>query len=251
MNKTAAIYARVSSQGQKRQATIRGQIATVLEYAREKGYVVPEEWRFEDDGYTGSNLARPGLEQLRDLASEGEIGAVIVLDPDRLARNYALQTYLLEEFERSDTKIEFIKSPDLSTPSGKLIVQFQGMIAEYEREQITDRCRRGKKHKARSGAVSVLPHAPYGYRYVKKIEGIAAAYHIKENEASIVRELFNLYSSEGHTLSRLSDLLFERKIESPRGRPRWDRSTIRGILANSTYKGQAGYGKTEKAKQRR
>ena len=65
--KTAAIYARVSSERQKEEQTIKSQTAVLLDYAQCEGYIVPKEWIFEDEGYSGSSLVRPGLERIRDL----------------------------------------------------------------------------------------------------------------------------------------------------------------------------------------
>jgi predicted site-specific integrase-resolvase len=98
--KNAAIYARVSSDRQREQNTIASQTALLLEYAKAHDCVVPREWIFEDDGYSGSVLARPGLERLRDLVAEGLIKTVLVYAPDRLSRKYAYQVLLLEEFGR-------------------------------------------------------------------------------------------------------------------------------------------------------
>jgi len=90
MNKPAAIYARVSSDRQKENHTIAGQTAALIEYAQKNGYSVPPEWVFQDEGYSGAILVRPGLERLRDLAAEGQIAAVLVYSPDRLSRKYRM-----------------------------------------------------------------------------------------------------------------------------------------------------------------
>ena len=74
----------------------------------------------------------------------------------------------MEELARCGVSVVFLKSPSGETPEDELLVQFQGMIAEYERAQIAERTRRGKRHKAQQGVVNVLSGAPYGYRYVKK-----------------------------------------------------------------------------------
>ena len=74
--KTAAIYARVSSDKQREENTIASQTAALVAFAREQQFEVPQEWVFEDDGYSGASLIRPGLERVRDLAAEGLIQAV-------------------------------------------------------------------------------------------------------------------------------------------------------------------------------
>ena len=52
---------------------------------------MPSEWVFEEEGYSGAVLARPGLERLRDLGAEGQIEVVLIYAPDRLSRKYAYQ----------------------------------------------------------------------------------------------------------------------------------------------------------------
>jgi len=109
---------------------------------------VPKEWVFEDEGYSGATLERPGLERVRDLAAEGQIQVVLVYSPDRLSRKYAYQMLLIEEFARHGVETVFVKSPQGDRAEDQLLVQFQGMIAEYERAQILERSRRGKRQNA-------------------------------------------------------------------------------------------------------
>ena len=135
----AAIYARVSSDKQREESTIASQTAALIDFARSRGYQVPMGWVFEDEGYSGASLVRPGLEQVRDLAAEGQIEAVLVYAPDRLSRKYAYQILLIEELARHGVDTVFLKAPQDATAEDQLLVQFQGMIAEYERAQILER----------------------------------------------------------------------------------------------------------------
>ena len=245
MNKPAAIYARVSSDRQKENHTIASQTAALIEYAQTHGYTVPPEWVFQDEGYSGAILVRPGLEALRDLAAEGQIAAALIYSPDRLSRKYAYQVLLSEELSRCGVELIFLKSPAGATPEDQLLVQFQGMIAEYERAQIAERCRRGKRHMAQRGGVNVLSGAPYGYRYVKKSETAAAFYEIVESEAKVVRMVYEIYTQQGLSINAIARLLNEREIPTRTGKSRWERSTVWAILRNPAYRGAACYGKTE------
>src|SRR5438309_2237547 len=245
MNRPAAIYARVSSDRQKENQTIASQTAALKEYAESHGYLVPAEWVFEDEGYSGASLVRPGLEAMRDLAAQGQIEAALVYSPDRLSRKYAYQVLLVEEFARCGVSMVFLKSPAGETPEDQLLVQFQGMIAEYERAQIAERSRRGKRHKAQQGVVNVLSGAPYGYRYVKKSDHAEAYYEVIEAEAEIVRMIFENYTSQGQSINAIARLLNERQIPTRSAKTRWERSTVWGILRNPAYQGKACYGKTE------
>ena len=249
--KSAAIYARVSSDKQREENTIASQTAALVTFAREQQFDVPQEWVFEDDGYSGAELIRPGLERVRDLAAEGLIQAVLVYAPDRLSRRYAYQILLIEEFPRAGVETLFVRAPRGSTPEDELLVQFQGMIAEYERAQILERSRRGKRHRARSGEVSVLSGAPFGYRFVRKTDQSAAYYQIDEEQAQIVRRVFDLYCVEGLSIGAIARHLNEQDIPTAKRRGRWERSVVWGMLRNPAYKGQACFGKTTIAPRQR
>jgi site-specific DNA recombinase len=174
----AAIYARVSSARQKEQETIGSQTAALRAHAEQLGLDVPEQWMFCDDGHSGASLVRPALERLRDLVCQVPVDVLLVYSPDRLARKYAYQALLIEEFARAGTAVVFVKGPRSDSPEDALLVQFQGMIAEYERAQILERTRRGKTHRAKAGTVNVLSGAPFGYRYVRKSDHAEARYEM-------------------------------------------------------------------------
>ncbi len=222
--KTAAIYARVSSDKQREENTIASQTAALITFAREQQFEVPQEWVFEDDGYSGASLIRPGLERVRDLAAEGLIQAILVYAPDRLSRRYAHQILLIEELARAGVETLFVRAPRGSTPEDELLVQFQGMIAEYERAQILERSRRGKRHRARQGEVSVLSGAPFGYHFIRKTDHSAAYYEIDEEQARVVRRVFELYGVEGLSIGAIAHLLNEQAIPTCKRRGRWERS---------------------------
>src|SRR6202163_1482265 len=135
----ATIYARVSSEQQREAHTIASQTAALIEWAKTLDLEVPTAWIFEDEGYSGATLERPGLERVRDLAAEGQIQVVLVYSPDRLSRKYAYQILLIEELARNGVETLFVKAPHGSSPEDQLLVQFQGMISEYERAQILER----------------------------------------------------------------------------------------------------------------
>jgi site-specific DNA recombinase len=182
---------------------------------------------------------------------EGQIEALLIYSPDRLSRKYAYQVLLCEEFARHGVDIVFIKSAKATTPEEELLLQFQGMIAEYERAQIAERSRRGKRHRAKAGLVNVLSGAPYGYRYHKKTETSLAYYEPIEKEAEVVRNVFKLYTEDGLSIGAIARLLNGHGIFTRTGRSRWERSTVWGMLRNPAYKGTACFGKTERAERQK
>ena len=249
--KPAAIYARVSSDKQKEEHTIASQTAALRDFARQQGFGVPDEWVIEDEGYSGATLVRPGLERVRDLAAEGQIDAVLVYSPDRLSRKYAYQVLLIEELARHDVQIVFLKAPQTATPEDRLLLQFQGMIAEYERAQILERSRRGKRHRALQGVVNVLCGAPYGYRYIRKTEHAPASYAIIDAEATVVSKVYEYYTVAGLSIGAITRLLNEQGVPTRKRISRWERSVVWAMLRNPAYKGTACFNKTKTAKRQR
>lgn len=240
-----ALYARVSSEQQARAQTVQSQLASLRERIERDGALLSPEHEFIDAGYSGSTLIRPALERLRDAVAAGEVERVYVYSPDRLARKYAYQVMLVDEFQRAGVELVFCNRPLGQSPEDELLLQMQGMIAEYERAQMLERSRRGKRHKAQRGSVNVLCGAPYGYRYITRTEGGGEArYEIDEEQAPIVRQIFEWVGRERLSIGEVQRRLTEAPTLTPAGKTWWDRSTIRGILKNPAYKGQAAFGKT-------
>jgi site-specific DNA recombinase len=192
----AAIYARVSSEQQAEAHTIASQVAALRERLRTDGLVVPAAMEFLDDGYSGATLVRPALERLRDAAAAGGIDRLYVHSPDRLARKYAYQVLLVEELGRFGVEVIFLNRELGRSPEDDLLLQVQGMMAEYERAKIIERHRRGKLHAARVGSVNVLSGAPYGYCYISKHAGGGHAM-----TSSLMRPAWFTKSSSGSAVS--------------------------------------------------
>jgi len=241
-----ALYARVSSERQADELTIQSQLSALKQRIIDDQVTLDKELCLLDDGYSDETLLRPALEQLRDVAYAGGIDRLYVHSPDRLARKYAYQVLLVEELNKHGVELIFIND-DLQnqTPEGNMLLQMQGVFAEYERAKIMERTRRGRRFAARQGRVSVLAHAPYGYRYISKHDGDGEArYDIMLEEAGLVREMFTWVGVEGLSLGQVVRRLAERGVRTQSGKAHWDRATIRGILTNPAYTGMARYGKT-------
>ena len=241
----AAIYARVSTDNQRAQGTITSQVDELRELAAARGLRVGPELVFCDEGVSGATLVRPALEGLRDGVAAGAFDVLLCHSPDRLARRYAYQVLLLDEFARAGIGVVFaFEDERAETPDGELLRQMQGMIAEYERAQIAERTRRGRLHRARSGSAAVLGRAPYGYRYVRRSECADAYFQIDEARAPVVREIFRRYAHEGQTLAAIADWLNETATPTTTPGKAWHPSTVRGMLVNPAYRGEAAFGKT-------
>jgi site-specific DNA recombinase len=240
-----ALYARVSSDRQAEEGTIASQVAALRQRIAADGGQVDPELEFIDDGYTGATLLRPALERLRDQAAQGTLDRLYVHAPDRLARNYAYQFLLVDELRRAGVEIVFLNRALGQSAEDDLLLQVQGVIAEYERAKIGERSRRGRLHAARNGQVSVLGSAPYGYRYIRKQEGGGQArYEIVAEQARVIQQMFAWVARERLSLREVCRRLEQQGHASPTGRPRWSHSTVATQLSNPAYQGSAGYGKT-------
>ena len=241
----SALYARVSSEQQAQAHTIASQLAALRERIAREGALLSPEHEFIDAGYSGSTLIRPALERLRDAVAVGEVQRVYVYSPDRLARKYAYQVMLVDELQRAGVTLVFLNREISQSPEDELLLQMQGMIAEYERAQMLERSRRGKRHKAQRGSVNVLGGAPYGYRYVTLAEGGGEArYDIVEEQAQVVRQMFDWVGRERLSLGEVRRRLTAAATLTPTGKTWWDRTTLWDILKNPAYHGQAAFGKT-------
>ena len=206
---------------------------------------VPPERQFVDDGYSGATLIRPALDRLRDLVNVGAIDRIYVHSPDRLARNYAYQVLLLDEWQRRGIEVLFLNRPLGKSPEDDLLLQVQGIVAEYERAKIMERSRRGKKHAAQSGSLNVMSGAPFGYRYVSVREGGGQArFEPVAEQAGVVQQIFSWIGHDRCSLPEVCRRLHKSGTPTATGKPIWSREAVWHVLQNPAYQGQAAYGKT-------
>ena len=236
---TVAIYARVSSDSQEARGTIGSQLEALHKKMSELGHQAVHE--YTDDGYSGARLDRPGLDALRDGAEAGLFQEVWCLTPDRLARSYAYQILITDELARHGVQMQYLDAPPLKDdPEATLLVQVQGVIAEYERAKIAERNRRGRLFRARAGEI-VYRLVPYGYRRIPRGPAGAAHLEVFEPEAVVVRRIFDDFVAGGYSMRRICRRLYEDGIASPTGKGVWSIACLSKMLENPTYKGRALY----------
>jgi site-specific DNA recombinase len=235
----AAIYARVSTPRQARESKTDQQVARLERYAEQKGWVLDGGRIYLDEGYSGASLNRPGLDALRDAAAMAELEVVLLTAPDRLARKYVHQMLLLEELQGRGCRVEFAERPMSQDPNDQLLLQIRGAVAEYERTLIAERMRRGRLAKLRSGQLLPWMRVPFGYRTDPERPRDPQGLRVEEYEAAIVRQMFAFYLEQGATLGGVARRLVEAGVLTPTGKRSWSRSTIRGILKNPAYVGNA------------
>lgn len=237
-----AFYGRVSTQRQENEETIDNQIMAVKDFSQKNGHTIIKEYR--DEGWSGTILARPALDELRLDARKKLWEAVIIYDPDRLARKYSYQALIIDELQELGTPALFVTTPPVQTDEDRLLYGVKGIFAEYERVRIADRFRLGRLRKAREGKV-MATEAPYGYTYILKREGKEGYYEINKQESEVVKMIFGWVANEGLTIRKTIKRLQELGIlprKSKRGV--WNTSTLASLLRNETYIGKAPYNRS-------
>src|SRR5229473_8331546 len=162
---SVALYARVSTEEQREGQTIDSQIAELERFANDQHWEVAG--IYKDDGWSGGILARPDLDRLRDDASKGLFTRVLINDVDRLARDVTHLGVIKRDLERHGVQVIFRKLPAEHSPTHNLMVNILGSFAEFERELIADRTRRGKRHKVEVRQQFLGSSPPYGFRYIR------------------------------------------------------------------------------------
>src|SRR5215217_4628076 len=227
----AILYARVSTDEQARSGySLAQQMEALRAYAAREGYEVLEE--IVDPGQSGASLERPGMDRVRDLVAGGGVYVVLAQDRDRFAREPAYHYLLRREFEEHGTKIRALNDRGDESPEGELTDGILDQLGKYERAKIAERSRRGKLRKAREGKV-MATHAP---RYGFKINATRDAYEIDEAEMEIVRRIFRMVGTEGHSLNAVYKTFERERIPTPGGGKRWDRAFFRVAILDDVYR---------------
>jgi site-specific DNA recombinase len=260
----AAIYARVSTEDQGKGYSILTQIDACQKAASEQGYTVSEPYIFIDDGVSGTTLDRPALRQLREVISARALAAVVVLDPDRLARKTGKLLVLKDEMDEAGVKLLCVSHRIEDGAEGSLFFQMRGVLAEYEREKMLERTRRGLLGRIKAG----YPHGggvPLGYQYVS--EPHRGSFVVDKEEAVLVRRIFEMYVNDMNLRAIARQLTLEktpthhdrrgttgRKIH---GVGVWSTPSIGLMLRSETYIGRLHWnkrkhvGKSSKRRDRR
>jgi len=238
--KLIATYARVSTSHQEEQRTIENQIASLQEFVQKNGYTIVKQ--YVDDGWSGDMLARPALDELRQDAQSKIWDAVLIYDPDRLARRASYQALIMDELQERGIEMLFVTTPTPKNDEDKILYGFKGLFAEYERAKIAERFRLGKLRKLREGHI-LVSEALYGYTYIPKRDGRHGYYEINEEEARVVRMIFSWVADEHMTLRAVV-----RKLQALGIKPRkskrgvWGTSTLSTLLRHKAYIGEMHWG---------
>jgi site-specific DNA recombinase len=240
-----AIYARVSTEEQREGQNIDSQIAELERFSRDKGW--PIVGIYKDEGWSGGAMERPELDRLRDDAQKGLFEAALINDVDRLARDVAHLGIIKRDLERKGVKVIFRKLPSDASATSNLMVNILGSFAEFERELILDRTRRGRRHKVEVRKEYLGSNTAYGYRYIPKdrLAGTGGILELNSQEASVIRRMFEWVDQDGLSARKVLNRLNDLGIPPKNGAPRWGKSSVLRILKNEMYAGTWHYNKVQ------
>lgn len=231
MQKRAALYVRVSTEAQAEEGySIDEQLIRLRAYCKAQDWVVAGV--YQDPGFSGSSLERPGIRALMGAAADYDVVAVYRLD--RLSRSQRDTLYLIEDVF-APVKTDFVsitESFDTSTSVGKAMVGILSAFSQLERERIKERMQDGRIGRAKSGKAMRWTSTPYGYRYVD------GGYEIDELEARAVRAAYRWYL-EGESQSAITRRL-QAEYPKPEKSP-WAKSKVKRVLTNPVYIGKVRY----------
>jgi site-specific DNA recombinase len=242
-----AIYARVSTPRQQQAQTIDQQLERLRAHVvAQTDWHLDEEHIYRDDGYSGAQLNRPGLDRLRDHAAFAAFELVLITAPDRLARSYVHQVVLIDELAKHGCSVMFLDRPMSTDPHDQLLLHIRGAVAEYERTLIGDRMRRGRQAKLRSGQLLPWTVPPYGYILDGERPRDPHTVRVDPVQAAIVAQIFAWFTDpqQPATLQWVARQLTTQGVPAPKGGRRWSRSSIRSILRDPAYIGTTYSGRT-------
>lgn len=242
--KIAALYARVSTGRQEKEETIRSQIDEIEAKALADGNVVGKNLRFQDDGWSGELLARPALDELRDLVKSKAFDILYIYDLGRLSRTFLNQLILIDEVKNAGIQLMSLHDINAETEEQVFAQRIMGLFHDYERVKIGERMRRGKLFKSKNGILFGW-NAPYGYRYVKGEGANGGRFEILEDEAKVVRMIFDWLGNEGLTIRQVIKRLYQHKAPARQNKEGiWNTSTLSRRLRDTTYIGTHYYNKS-------
>ena len=241
----AALYARVSTDAQKQEGTIESQIAELRRQIAAAGHVLVKE--YIDDGYTGSRMDRPALQELRRDLRADVFDVIYFLAADRIARAVIYQTIIIGEMLLHKKDIVINGQQYIDKSENKFTMTVLGAVAELERAKITERMTRGKLHRLRQGVMASGGVAPFGYRYTQPSPNAPRALAPQEPEAEVVRWMFETYAA-GATLRSLAKSLEQRGVRTRFGKELWAYAQIRDMMNNPTYAGMRYFNRRTEVK---
>jgi site-specific DNA recombinase len=233
--KKAVLYARVSSDMQRQERTIESQIVELKKQIAGDGHVLVKE--YVDDGYSGAQLDRPALDQLRNDLKADLFDAIYFLNTDRIARDVTYQNIIIAEILKHQKQIIINGKDYVHNPENKFTLTVLGAVAELERAKIIERATRGKQQRLAQGFLLGCGNNIYGYDYIRRTPHSPPQYAINQHEAAVVQYVFSEYAKGQVGTNPITRVLEDRGVPTKTGKKLWRKSLIKCMLRNETYTG--------------
>ncbi len=243
--KRVATYARVSLGVQVEEGrSLSAQEAEMREFAEARGWEIVAE--FVDAGETGTNTERPGLQAALEAVGRGEFDVLLVHELSRLSRSLRDTLNIFEALGRMDVGFASVKDPDFNfySTTGRLFLTVVAALNQYYVDTIRMHTAKSKRDRARRGLYN-SPVPPYGYRQVGDAN---TPPEIVEEEAEVVRELFERYATGRHSYRDLANWINEAGYQTLPGRS-FSKNAVAEILRNPFYKGEVAYKQRERSQE--
>lgn len=233
----AAVYARVSTGMQATDGTsLETQVELCIRKCLSMGCQEADIEVYKEEGFTGEDIERPVMSQMRDDIALRKFTHVICVHPDRFTRDLTDKLTLCREFEKQDVELIFVDTEYVNTPEGQLFFNLMSSIAQYESAQIKKRTVRGRLTAVKQNKIMPMRVAPYGY----DIDNHALI--INDYEAKYVKLIFKRYVYDKKTFAEIGEELFLLGVSPKRAESRnWSASSLGRILSNEVYIGNYYY----------
>lgn len=246
-----ALYTRVSTEDQAREGfSLEVQKKYLKQYAENFGWTpvctMSDKDLYEDDGYSGSNMNRPAIQQLLNDSRKKKFDLILVYKQDRLSRNLKELLTLLDELDDLGIGFKSATEPfDTTTSAGKMAIQMLGSYAEFERNRLIERVFPGMVAGVKNGHWQGARFTPYGYIHNKETKKL----EINHDESKIVKEIFDMYL-KGKSTSQIAAHYYNLGTPSRTG-GKFYTKFIAEILKNKVYIGKLVWNKKKYQKKER
>jgi len=223
INRKTVGYVRVSTADQAREG-----ISLDAQRARIEAYAVATNQRLDeivvDVGESAKSLRRPGMRRILAGVRSGQIGAVIALKLERLTRSVQNLLELIEIFAKENADlISVCEALDTVSAAGRMVVQIIGVMAEFERAQISERTAGALRHLRRRR--QAYGHVPFGWR--RESDKL-----VEEREEQWALNIMSRMRSEGHSLTQVGCWLEAQGLTPHQGGKMWRKQTLAQVLSS-------------------
>ena len=233
-----AAYCRVSTEKEAQIDSLEKQIEFFNEFTKKNGYELYK--LYADEGISGKQIKhRKQFQQMMIDAKAKKFDKVVVKDVSRFARNTVDLLQSVRELKSYGVQVDFLNNGEVMEGGSEFILTILGAMAQQESANMSKRVKFGKDITAKKGRV---PNLVFGY---DKIPDERYTLKINEEEAKIVKEIFESYVYKGIGTTKIAWNLNDRGIRTKKTKSKWVQTSIVRMLKNPIYTGRVTNKKSE------